>query len=107
MARRSRPRVKKVPQRTCVGCREVKPKRELIRIVRTPDGHVEVDPTGKRSGRGAYVCPNPKCLDLAVKGRRLDSALGAVVSSDVVDGLARQISLYAAGQACSPEAAKS
>ncbi|MFZ5925687.1 MAG: RNase P modulator RnpM [Bacillota bacterium] len=107
MARRSRPRVKKVPQRTCVGCREVKPKKELIRIVRTPDGLVEVDFTGKRSGRGAYVCPDPRCLDLAVKGRRLDTALGAVVPSDVVDGLARRISLHAAGQACSPEAAKS
>ncbi len=107
MAKKPRPRVKRVPQRTCVGCREVKAKKELIRIVRTPEGRVEIDPTGKRSGRGAYVCPDPRCLDLAVKGRRLDAALGAEVSTAVVGDLAQQISTRAAGQAISPVAPKS
>ncbi len=107
MTKKSRPRPKKVPQRTCVGCRAVKPKKELVRIVRTPEGDVEIDPTGKRSGRGAYVCPDPRCLELAEKGRRLDAALGAIVSPEVLDGLARRISANPAGQASSPEAVKS
>ena len=53
---------KKIPMRMCVGCREMKEKRELIRIVRTPEGETALDPTGKKPGRGAYVCRNPECL---------------------------------------------
>lgn len=68
-------KVKKVPQRTCIGCRTVRPKRELIRIVRTPESEVVVDLTGKKSGRGAYACPNIECLELAFKGALLDKAL--------------------------------
>ncbi|MCR4402294.1 MAG: YlxR family protein [Firmicutes bacterium] len=99
MARgKTRQRVKKVPQRTCVGCRQVRPKKELVRIVRTPEGLVEMDPTGKRSGRGAYVCPDPGCLDLALRGKRLDAALEVHVPAEVVDDLMRQISLYASGK---------
>lgn len=75
--------------------------------MRTPEGNVEVDPTGKRSGRGAYICPDPRCLDLAMKGRRLDTALGTEVSCDVVGGLARQISSHVAGRAGSAGASKS
>lgn len=99
MARgKARQKVKKVPQRTCVGCRQVRPKKELVRIVRTPEGLVEVDPTGKRSGRGAYVCPDPRCLELALKGKRLDAALEAAVPEEVVDGLMRQISSCAGAE---------
>jgi predicted RNA-binding protein YlxR (DUF448 family) len=58
-----------VPQRTCVGCGEVEGKRELVRVVRTPSGDVEIDPTGKRNGRGAYVHPAAACLDKALGGR--------------------------------------
>lgn len=68
-------RPRHVPQRTCVACRRTFAKRELVRIVRTPEGVVEVDPTGKRSGRGAYLCPTPDCWHLAVQKGRLDRAL--------------------------------
>lgn len=64
-----------VPQRTCVGCRRATAKRELIRIVRTPEGSVEVDATGKRSGRGAYLCSKVECWREALKKDRLSSAL--------------------------------
>jgi predicted RNA-binding protein YlxR (DUF448 family) len=66
---------KKVPLRTCLGCKTVKPKKELIRIVRTPNGEVIVDQTGKKSGRGAYICPNTGCLEHTLKGSFLGSAL--------------------------------
>jgi len=74
-----------VPQRTCVGCRTVRPKRELVRVVRTPEGTVELDPTGKRSGRGAYLCPDLSCLEAAVQGRRLERALRHPVSREVLE----------------------
>ncbi|MFS8640208.1 MAG: YlxR family protein, partial [Symbiobacteriaceae bacterium] len=54
---------KHVPQRTCIGCRAVRPKRELLRIVRTPEGEILFDPSGRRAGRGAYLCPSASCLD--------------------------------------------
>jgi predicted RNA-binding protein YlxR (DUF448 family) len=68
-------KVREDPQRMCVGCREMKNKRDLIRVVRTPEGSIEVDLTGKKSGRGAYLCNNPECLAQAVKGKRLQKAL--------------------------------
>lgn len=74
---------RKVPQRTCVGCRSVRSKRELVRIVRTPDKEVTVDATGKLAGRGAYVCPDKDCLELAYKGKRLERALQQPVPEDV------------------------
>lgn len=64
-----------VPQRTCIGCRQVRPKREMIRVVRTSDAGVQVDLTGKRSGRGAYLCPQQICWEAALGGGRLDHAL--------------------------------
>ena len=88
---KARPKVRKSPQRTCVGCREVKSKWDLVRIVRTPEGAVKIDPTGKLSGRGAYVCPSRACLDLAVKGKRLDKALGVQVPDEVIDELAESL----------------
>jgi len=74
-------RLRHIPQRTCVACRRTSAKRELVRIVRTPEGSVEVDPTGKRSGRGAYLCPTPDCWRLAVQKGRLDRALKTSVSA--------------------------
>ena len=79
VAQKARPR--HIPQRTCVACRRTSAKRELVRIVRTPEGGVEVDPTGKRSGRGAYLCPTPDCWRLAVQKGRLDRALKTSVSA--------------------------
>jgi predicted RNA-binding protein YlxR (DUF448 family) len=66
---------KHVPQRTCVGCREIRPKREMVRIVRTPDGGVEIDETGKKSGRGAYLCRRQECWEMALNKDRLEHAL--------------------------------
>ena len=68
---------RRIPQRTCVGCRTVRPKRELIRVVRRPTGEIEVDFTGKVPGRGAYICPDVECLRAAVKGDALIETLGA------------------------------
>jgi predicted RNA-binding protein YlxR (DUF448 family) len=69
------PRTRHVPQRQCVACRLMRPKREMIRVVRTPSGEIRIDATGKVSGRGAYVCPTPACVEAAVRGRRLEHAL--------------------------------
>ena len=65
-------RKRKIPLRICVGCRTKKPKRELIRLVRTPEGELRLDPGGKISGRGAYICRQQSCLEVALKGRRLE-----------------------------------
>lgn len=81
------PKLKKIPQRMCVGCHEMKPKKELIRIVRTPQESVELDPTGKRSGRGAYICPQKECLQKAIKGKRLEKALEKPISKEMLDTL--------------------
>lgn len=69
------PAGRRVPQRTCVGCRQVKAKRELVRLVRTPDGSIELDDTGKKNGRGAYVCPNRDCWEKALAGKQLERTL--------------------------------
>ncbi|MCR4400789.1 MAG: YlxR family protein [Syntrophomonadaceae bacterium] len=84
-------RVRKLPQRMCVGCREMKNKRDLIRVVRTPDGQVLVDRTGKKSGRGAYVCPSVECLSLAVKGKRLQKALEQEIPAEVLEQLRKEL----------------
>ncbi len=74
-----------VPQRTCVACRQARPKGELLRIVRTPQGAIEVDLTGKAAGRGAYVCRNEHCPAFAVKQKKLSRALGVPVGDDVLE----------------------
>ena len=76
-------RQKRVPLRMCLGCGEMKPKKELVRIVKSPEGDVSVDLTGKKSGRGAYVCRSAQCLDKAIKSRRLEKNFGAAVSQEV------------------------
>ncbi len=76
------PRLKHIPQRTCVACQQERPKRELVRIVRTPAGAVEVDPTGKKTGRGAYLCRAKACWELAFKKKALEHALKTPVSSE-------------------------
>jgi predicted RNA-binding protein YlxR (DUF448 family) len=80
-------RVKKVPLRMCVGCREMKPKKELVRIVRTPEEEIAIDPTGKRSGRGAYVCPEAACVQKALKNKSIEKALKCPLAKEVVDSL--------------------
>jgi len=78
---------RKVPIRSCTVCGLKAPKRELVRLVRTPDGSVEVDPTGKKAGRGAYLCSNQACWQAAAKGDRLSQALRGPVSSQDKDRL--------------------
>lgn len=92
------PRVRHIPQRLCVGCRQMRPKRELIRIVRTPAGEVRVDPTGKASGRGAYVCPAGDCVEVAVRERRFEHALDA----SLPDEAASELHVLASGRAQAP-----
>lgn len=84
-------KVRKVPERTCVGCREVKQKKALIRIVRTPESTVIVDPTGKANGRGAYICPRSECLEAAVKSKRLTRALEINISPEDLERIKRDI----------------
>ena len=76
--------VRKAPMRTCTGCRQAKNKKELIRVVRDKEGNVSVDFTGKKNGRGAYICPDEKCLDLAVKNKGLERTLKISKIDDVV-----------------------
>ena len=80
-------RMRKIPQRMCVGCKEMKDKSQLIRIVKTPDGIVELDPTGKRSGRGAYLCPSSACLQRAYKTKALQKALQCEIPAEVMEGI--------------------
>ena len=78
---------KKIPMRMCVGCREMKEKRELIRVVRTPEGETLLDPTGKRSGRGAYVCRRAECLKRAIRQKQLERQLEITLSPEVAAAL--------------------
>jgi len=78
---------RKVPMRMCVGCHEMKPKRELQRIVRSPEGEVSIDPVGKKPGRGAYVCRNAECLKKARKTKALERKFEAPVSNEVFEAL--------------------
>lgn len=81
------PRVRKIPQRMCVGCQEMKPKKELIRVVRTPEGSIEIDYAGKCSGRGAYICLSRECLEKAFKGKRLEKAFKQTIAQEIKDAL--------------------
>ena len=73
----------------CVGCREMKEKKSLIRVVRSPEGEVSLDPTGKKSGRGAYVCRNSDCLKRAIKQRQLERQLDTAISPETIEALNR------------------
>lgn len=77
----SRKRRRHVPLRTCIACQQRRPKRELVRIVRTPEGNLEVDPKGKRSGRGAYLCSDRMCWELGLDGKKLGRALKCQVGA--------------------------
>lgn len=85
-------KVKKIPLRMCTGCMEMKPKKELIRIVKTPEGDVCVDLTGKKSGRGAYVCKSIECLEKSFKAKRLNRNLDIPISEEIYDKLKEEIS---------------
>ncbi len=84
-------KVKKIPLRMCTGCMEMKPKKELIRIVKSPEGEVSVDLTGKKSGRGAYICKDIECLEKAFKTKRLSRNLDIAIDNEIYDRLRNEI----------------
>ena len=84
-------KVKKIPMRMCTGCMEMKPKRELIRVVKNKEGQVFVDLTGKKSGRGAYVCKDIKCLEKAVSTKRLGRNLEVSIDEEILEKLKDEI----------------
>ncbi len=82
---------KKIPQRQCMGCRERKAKRDMIRVVRMTDGNVSLDFGGKMNGRGAYICPDPQCLAKAIKSKSLERSLEVAIPQEVYDRLAKEM----------------
>lgn len=84
-------KVKKVPLRMCTGCMEMKPKKELIRVVKSPENEVSVDLTGKKSGRGAYICRNLECLEKAFKAKRLSRNLDIAISEEIYNRLREEV----------------
>ncbi len=85
-------KVKKIPLRKCLGCMESFPKKELVRVVRTPDGEVCIDLIGKKSGRGAYICKSESCFKKAVKSKRIQSNLEITLTDELTEALAKEIS---------------
>ena len=85
------PKVKKIPQRQCVGCREMKDKKALLRVVKSPEGQVSLDFTGKKSGRGAYVCHDVECLRRARKSRALERAFSTAIPAEVYDAMEAEL----------------
>ena len=84
---------KKIPMRMCVGCREMKEKREMIRIVKTPEGNAEVDPTGKKSGRGAYICRQTECLRRSIRQKQLERQLEIILTPEIIETLNAEMDL--------------
>ena len=82
---------KKIPQRQCVGCREMKDKRALIRVVKSPEGEVSLDFRGRKPGRGAYVCPDAACLKRARKSRAFERAFSSPIPPEVYDAMEREL----------------
>ena len=85
------PVIKKIPQRKCVGCGAVKNKKDLIRVVRSPDNEISIDLKGKKSGRGAYICKDENCLKKAVKAKRFEKNLEAEISPEILEALLQQL----------------
>ena len=83
--------VKKIPLRRCTGCGESFDKKSLIRVLRTPEGNITVDKTGRSNGRGAYICNNTECLKKAVKNKGLERSLGVSIPEDVYESLKREM----------------
>ncbi len=84
-------KVKKIPQRQCVGCRVMKDKRELLRVVKSPEGEISLDFTGKKAGRGAYVCHDLACLQRSRKSRALERAFETTISPEIYDSLEKEM----------------
>ena len=84
-------KARKIPMRMCAGCGESRPKKELIRVVRSPLGEISLDATGKKPGRGAYICPRPECLKKARKIKRIDRSFDASIPESVYEALEREL----------------
>lgn len=82
---------KKIPMRMCLGCNEMKPKRELIRVVRSAEGGISLDLTGKKSGRGAYICRDAECFRMARKAKRFERSFSCAISEELYDGMEREL----------------
>ena len=82
---------KKIPVRTCLGCGEPKEKKSLIRVVRSPEGEISMDLTGKKSGRGAYICPDANCLKKAKKAKRLEKSFECAIPEEVYEKLEAEL----------------
>ena len=89
---------KKIPQRQCVGCRTMKTKEDLIRVVKSPEGEISLDFTGKKSGRGAYLCPSADCLARARKSKALERAFAGPIPPEVYEGLQQEMEREAHGE---------
>ena len=83
--------VKKIPERKCMGCNEKRPKKELIRVVRTPEGEVSLDLVGKKSGRGAYICKSVSCFEKALKSKRLERTLEVEIPDSVYEDVKKNL----------------
>jgi len=83
--------IKKIPLRKCAGCQEMKPKKELIRVIKTEEDKVEIDLTGKKNGRGAYICHSDECLKKAIKSKGLERSLKIFISEEIYDQLKKEM----------------
>ena len=84
-------KTKKIPMRMCLGCNEMKPKREMIRVVKSKEGEISLDLTGRKSGRGAYICKNVQCFQNARKARRFEKSFSCMISNEVYDGMEAEL----------------
>ena len=91
------PMNKKVPMRHCVGCRVIKGKKELLRVIKTAENEILLDATGKKNGRGAYICPNEECLAQAIKSRGLERSLKMAIPQEVIEDLTKEMKIIAKG----------
>ena len=83
---------RKIPERRCLGCNEHKPKADMIRVVRSPEGEISLDTRGKKSGRGAYICHDVKCLNKARKSKRIERALDVAIPDEIYDAMESELS---------------
>lgn len=89
--------VRKTPMRQCIGCGEMKSKKEMMRILRTTEGNIVLDTTGRKNGRGAYLCSSPECYQKAVRSKGLERALKTVIPAEVYENLEKEIDKLAEG----------
>lgn len=83
--------VKKIPMRQCIGCGEMKNKKEMIRVIKTPENRIELDTTGRKNGRGAYICFSRECLEAAIKNKGLERSLKTKIPNEVYDELLKGV----------------